>query len=167
MTLTEFFNDIKDTDLDRDFDVGDDVFDVTVCCCSPNPKPFSPTKKEPYDYFSDYIYDNVKIIKAMPDKDYVVADWTGFVNEHFDKLKEFSRQYWRNDYDDRDDFTYEWIIEIHGWLADGVNDQRYNDFLRVVAGEDVSSEKEEKDLLSTVYGESEELDLTVQEKGRS
>ena len=84
MTLTEFFNDIKDTDLDRDFDVGDDVFDTTVCCCSPNPKPFSPTKKEPYDYFSDYIYDNVIIIKAMPDKDYVVADWTGFVNEHFD-----------------------------------------------------------------------------------
>lgn len=167
MTLTEFFNDIKDTDLDRDFDVGDDVFDTTVCCCSPNPKPFSPTKKEPYDYFSDYIYDNVKIIKAMPDKDYVVADWTGFVNEHFDKLKDFSRLYWRGDYDDKDKFTYEWITEIHGWLAGEVNDQRYNDFLSVVAGEDVSSKKEEKDLLSTVYGESEELDLTVQEKGRS
>lgn len=168
MTLSEFFKDIKDTDLDRDFDVGDETFDVLVCCCSPNPQPFSPTKKEPYDYFTDYIYDNVKIVNAKPDKDFVVADWTGFVEERFDKLKEFSRQYWRGNYDDKDDFTYEWINEIHAWLAGNVCDENYNDFLRVVAGEDIpSSKKEEKDLLSTVYGESEELDLTGQEKGRS
>ena len=167
MTLSEFFKDIKDTDLDRDYDVGDETFVVLVCCCSPNPKPFSPTKKEPYDYFSDYIYDNVKIVNAKPDKNIVVADWTGFVEEHFDKLKEFSRHYWRGNYDNKDDFTYEWINEIHAWLAGKVCDENYNDFLRVVAGEDVSSKKEETDLLSTVYGESEELDLTVQEKGRS
>lgn len=167
MTLSEFFKDIKNTDLDRDFDVGDETFDVLVCCCSPNPKPFSPTKKEPYDYFTDYIYDNVKIVNAKPDKDFVVADWTGFVEERFDKLKAFSRQYWRGDYDDKDDFTYEWITEIQSWLSGNVCDENYNDFLRVVAGEDVSSKKEEKDLLSTVYGESEELDLTEQERGRS
>lgn len=165
MTLSEFFKDIKDTDLDGDFDVGDNIFDVVVCCCSPDFEDLD-NSNDPYDKFTKYIYDNVKIATAKPDKDFVVADWTGFVNENFDKLKEFSRQCWRGDYDNKDDFTYEWIKEIHAWLAGYVGDGNYKDFMKVVADEDIpSSEKEEKDLLSTVYGDGD-LDMTQQDEHR-
>ena len=156
MTISEFFKSIENTDYDGDFDMGDNVFDRSVCCVSLNKACFIDidNSTDPSDKFTKYIYDNVKIITAKPDKDFVVADWTGFVEEHFDKLKEFARQYWVNDYKDKDDFTEEWINEIHLWLAGwDIGDENYNDFLRIVADDDTSATKE--------------LDLTEHDRGRS
>lgn len=152
MTISEFFKSIENTDYDGDFDMGDNVYDTVVCCCCPDFEDLE-NSTDADDKYTKFIYDNVKIITAKPDKYFVVADWTGFVEEHFDKLKEYTRQSWVRDYDDKDEFTYQWIKETHLMLAGYVSEKCYSDFLRVVADDDTSATKE--------------LDLTEQERGRS
>ena len=170
MTIMEFFKSLQGTPFEEaDFDVWDNTFSETVCCCYPN-FDISYADKDPCERFEDYIYNNVKIVRSKPDKDFVVADWAGFVEEHFDDLKAFTKEWWKHDYSDKDDFVDEWIGEIHKWLAGYTYDRAYTAFLKDVGGIDGGegiSKKEEKDLLSTVYGDSD-LDLTEQtERGRS
>jgi len=149
LTLTEFFK-----QWDGDVDTTDEIYDVTICCVSSENYSFN--SNDPCDRFSKYIYDNVKVLWAKPDKDIVVCDWSGFIDDRYYDLREFMQKNWNFEIpeDDEELFHVEWMKEIHGFLAGNANDDMYKELLSYLKRAENT-------------GENSELDLTEQERGRS
>lgn len=117
-------------------DTYDIKYDITVCC------------EEPYqvggygDEFTKYVYDNVEVTDAKNN----ICDWTKFVNDNKAALKEFSNRNWRGGIpDDNDNFEYEWIKEIHLYLAGYVSNSEYKElFMLLKAYKDGSGDSNQQ-----------------------
>ena len=112
----------------KDLDTSDVLFDAVVTCCLIDTAEFKEaigTSDEYYYRFCKYIYDNVFVSDMSLD----LCDYTGFVQRHREALKGFMRENWKTQYEDENDFIYEWIKEIHSWLAGYVSESTYKEFL--------------------------------------
>ena len=58
----------------------------------------------------------------------IVVGWSGLIFDNMEKFRDFTEKYWENQYDDDDDFVFEWINEIHMYMAGYVSE----DFYRVL-----------------------------------
>lgn len=117
MTLYELLK-IKGDSLDT----SDVTYDTTVTCELIEAEDVL----DNYDRFLSYMLNNVKVIDARND----ICDWEGFVKEHKVALTHFAEDNWQNDVPrDEDDFTYNWINELHQYLAGNISEQQYGEFL--------------------------------------
>ncbi len=119
-----------------DFDSSDITFDVSVTIVEPMSWDVRKgSDDEYYDRFYLYICENVNMVG---DEDHEVCDYEGFVYKHYDTLKQFGRDFWNKDVDKMSDdtFVYEWITEIHGFLAGYTSEPIYKDIYNRLKADD-------------------------------
>lgn len=106
---------------ENDFDTYDTVYDagVTVCYIADE------DENDEYDKFCNGIIKKVEVVKINDDSP--VVNWTELIERNMDKFKAFAREYWIYDYeDDIDEFIYQWINEIHYYVAGYVDEDFYS-----------------------------------------
>jgi hypothetical protein len=110
---------------ENDFDTYDTQYDASVTVCHIY------EEYDEYDKFCNNIMKKVNVEKINDDA--LTVNWSGLIEKNMDKFKEFSREYWAYDYeDDIDEFVYQWINEIHMYIAGYVDEDFYsvlNDFV--------------------------------------
>lgn len=113
-------------------DTCDDVFDITITVDIL-------TAKEEKDLgycgkFANFINKNVNVIGKAGGCD-LVADWTALITENMAVFREAANDMWYEGSvpDDEDDFIYEWLKEIRGWLAGYVSESDYRQFMEKYA----------------------------------
>ncbi len=97
---------------ENDFDTYDTVYDAVVTVC------YIDEEEDEYDKFCNGIIKKVDVIHINDDSSTV--NWTEMIERNIDKFKAFTKEHWRADCqyeDDIDDFIYEWINEIHAYMA--------------------------------------------------
>lgn len=119
MTLFEF---MKVTE--EDYDTYDTVYDaeVTVCWIDEN------AKNSNYDKFCIGIIKKVEVEKLNSSSGSLTVKWTELITNNMDKFKAFSAEHWYEDCqyeDDEDEFIYQWINEIHNYMAGNVDEEFY------------------------------------------
>ena len=115
MTLYEFLK-MRETD----FDTCDTVFDTGVTVC------YIDKEEDEYDKFCNGIIKKVDVIHI--DEDCPTVNWYEMIERNVDKFKAFTKEHWYENCqyeDDIDDFIYEWINEIHYYMAGYVAEDFY------------------------------------------
>lgn len=104
----------------EDIDTFDTDYDAIVTVCYMEEEDIN----DNYDKFCIEIIKKVMVESAAHGD--VVVDWSGFVKKNMKQLKAFTEKYWNNQYeDDEDEFIYQWIREIHYYLAGYVGESTY------------------------------------------
>lgn len=114
MTLYEY---LKMTECD--YDTYDTKYDngVTVC--------YIDEENDEYDKFCNGIVKKVDVIKISGN--ILTVDWSRLIERNFDKFKDFAKKHWRRQYEaDNDEFEYQWINEIHMYMAGYVSESFYS-----------------------------------------
>lgn len=116
----------------RDFDVYDTTFDTCVTCCSID------FPQSDYDWFCTELYRKVDVESA---EEYTaVASWSGLICRNKEKFRIFSQRFWRNQYEDDDDFVYQWVKELHAYISGCVPEDFYTTLLEFVRTLDTDKE---------------------------
>ena len=104
---------------EADYDTYDVVYDngVTVCYIAED------SNNDNYDNFCIAIMKKVEMEKQ--NGDILVVNWTKLITENMSKFRAFSMRHWAFEYEDDDDFIYEWIKEIHAYMAGYVSEDFY------------------------------------------
>lgn len=106
---------------ENDFDTCDTVFDTGVTVC------YIETEKDEYDRFCNGIIKKVDVIHI--DEDCPAVNWYEMIERNIDKFKAFTKENWYEDCqyeDDIDEFIYQWINEIHQYMAGNVGMDFYS-----------------------------------------
>lgn len=115
--LSEVVNSSQD-----DFDTYDTVYDVIITVC------YDPYDKDYYDKFCNGIINYINVVRFG--KDTLTCDWADFIERNIDVFKDFTANYWGEQYEDDDDeFVYQWLNEIEGFLAGNTSESVYRDFV--------------------------------------
>lgn len=133
---------------DVDYDTFDNVYDTCVTVCVPYE--YENTEEmDYYDKFTVFIYKSVKILERHKSKysETLVVNWSEFIEKNLDTFRAIAEDMWREETipKDNDDLVYDWINELHAWLAGYVSDSRYQEFMEKYApllkgvGEDESN----------------------------
>lgn len=131
MTLFDFVRTTK-----RDWDVYDNVYDAEVTVC------YIDEDKELYDKFCNEIIKKVILIRQISDYS-LEAKWTKLIEDNMEKFREFTRMHWHDEAqyeDDDDEFIYQWINEIHGYMAGCVSEDFYEVLVEFVKELEVKEE---------------------------
>ena len=112
----------------NDFDVYDTDFDVSVCCVAPDI--YSESDMEfADDFYSDkfavMIYKAVDVIPESIHDFSATGKWSDFVRRNKEKLREWAERNWFYVPKSEDEFTYQWINEIHLYLAGYADESSY------------------------------------------
>lgn len=114
-----------------DYDVYDKDFDMSVTCC--DIYPLDEEQEQEYYYkVMDKVYGQVELIDWGDKGCEAVADWSGWIVNNWGRLTAFMQKHWENQYEDPDDFTEQWIREIHLFFAGYANEEIYEKFYREV-----------------------------------
>ena len=111
-----------------DFDVFDTEYDTSVTVC------YIGEEEDDYDRFCNGITKKVNVLERCNNITLVV-NWSDFIKRNMEKFRAFSNQHWYEDcqYDDDDDeFVYQWIKEIHSYMAGYVSDDFYTELVAFV-----------------------------------
>ena len=124
MTLYEYLKMSED-----DFDTYDTTYDavVTVCYIADE------DECDNYDKFCNGIIKKVNVIHI--DTHYLTVDWTEMIMRNIDKFKAFTKENWRENCqyeNDIDEFVYQWINEIHLYMAGYVDEDTYAELNKLV-----------------------------------
>lgn len=113
MTLYEY---IKMSEADYDtYDIEYDA-EVTVC--------FIEEENDAYDKFCNGIIKKVDVVKINADS--LVVNWNELIERNMYRFKEFTKKHWKYQYEnDTDEFIYQWINEIHMYIAGYVGESFY------------------------------------------
>lgn len=114
---------------ENDFDTYDTVYDagVTVCYIADE------DETDEYDKFCNGIIKKVNVIHV--NRDILVVDWTEMIKRNMDKFRAFTKKNWYEDCqyeDDEDEFIYQWINEIHQYIAGNVSIDFYIELNKLV-----------------------------------
>lgn len=124
MTLYEFLKVTKD-----DFDTYDTEYDavVTVGYIADE------DEEDNYDRFCNSIIKKVNVIEKSGDGNGLIVDWSKLIYDNIDKFRQFTSEHWKNQYeDDEEEFVYQWINEIHWYLAGYVSEDFYAKLVKFV-----------------------------------
>lgn len=120
MTLYEY---IQMTECD--YDTYDTKYDAGVTVCHIY------EEDDDYDKFCNGIIKKINVVKINGDT--LTVDWSELIERNIEKFKKFTAKHWRYQYeDDIDEFVYQWINEIHMYMAGYVSESFYsklNDFV--------------------------------------
>ena len=114
MTLYEYLRMTED-----DFDTYDTEYDngVTVC--------YIDDEDDEYDKFCNGIIKKVDVVKVGSYG--LTVNWSELIERNMGKFKKFTKKHWNRQYeDDTDEFIYQWINEIHMYMAGYVSESFYS-----------------------------------------
>ena len=122
MTLYEF---MKMSECD--YDTYDVDFDAIVTVCLPD-------EDDDLDAYGKFCFELIKKVEVLKQTDTgLMVDWSGFIKTNIEQLREFTDEYWYNNYeDDEDEFIYQWINEIHAYLGGYVSEDIYEKLVELV-----------------------------------
>lgn len=106
---------------ENDFDTYDTVYDTGVTVC------YIEIERDEYDKFCNGIIKKVNVIHINDDTPTV--NWTEMIERNIDKFKAFTKEHWYANCqyeDDTDEFIYQWINEIHQYMAGYVSMDFYS-----------------------------------------
>lgn len=104
---------------EADYDTYDTKYDAVVTVC------FIDEENDEYDKFCNGIIKKVDVVKIGSHG--LTVNWSELVERNMDKFKEFTKAHWKYQYeDDIDDFVYQWINEIHMYMAGYVSEDFYS-----------------------------------------
>lgn len=108
---------------ENDFDTYDITYDavVTVCYIADE------DERDEYDKFCNGIIKKVDVVHI--DTHYLTVNWTELIERNIDKFKAFTKENWYESCqyeDDIDEFIYQWINEIHQYMAGNVDIDFYS-----------------------------------------
>lgn len=113
---------------EADYDTYDTVYDacVTVCCID--------VKDEERDNYYKFCTDITKKVEMVKQNgDILIVDWTKLIKDNMEHFKLFTENNWNNHYeDDEDEFMYQWINEIHYYMAGYVAEEVYEELVELV-----------------------------------
>jgi hypothetical protein len=112
---------------EKDFDTYDTEFDTTVTVC------WIDREKEDYDKFCNGITKKVNVIKKVGDG--LLVNWSDLIKRNMEKFRQFTQDNWSENCqyeDDEDEFVYQWIREIHLYMAGYVSERFYKKLVAFV-----------------------------------
>lgn len=101
---------------ENDFDTYDTKYDADVTVC------YISEENDDYDKFCNNIIKKVNVVKI--NGDVLIVDWSKLIERNMDKFKKFASKHWYANCqyeDDVDEFIYQWISEIHQYMAGNVS----------------------------------------------
>lgn len=103
----------------EDIDTYDTEYEAIVTVC------WFDEEDDEYDKFCHNIMKKVNVIESNTHN--LIVDWCDLIKRNMDKFKKFTAEYWNNQYeDDEDEFIYQWINEIHLYIAGYVGENMYS-----------------------------------------
>lgn len=113
----------------NDFDTEDTVYCavVTVCYIDEN------EATDNYDKFCIELMKKVEVERQVGDA--LLVKWTELIQNNMEKFKKFTEKNWNENcqYEDsEDEFIYQWIKEIHYYMAGYVSEDFYGELVKFV-----------------------------------
>lgn len=124
MTLYEYVKE-KETD----FDTYDMDYDAVITVC------YIDEINDNYEKFCVELMKKVNVIGILKSGFELVVNWSDLVDKNFELFKDFTNKYWKQDYEDKDEFIYQWLTEIQNYIVGNVPDSFYKilcDFLETL-----------------------------------
>lgn len=106
---------------ENDFDTFDTEYDAEVTVCHIY------EETDEYDKFCNGIIKKVNVVKI--NGEYLIVNWSELIKRNMDKFREFTAKHWYESCqyeDDIDEFVYQWINEIHQYMAGNVSIDFYS-----------------------------------------
>ena len=106
---------------ENDFDTYDTEYEAEVTVCHIY------EENDEYDKFCNGIIKKVNVVKINDDS--LIVNWNELIKRNIDKFKEFTAEHWYENCqyeDDIDEFIYQWINEIHQYMAGNVDIDFYS-----------------------------------------
>ena len=113
---------------ETDWDTYDTVYDACVTVC------YIDEEDEARDSYYKFCTDIIKKVEVeKKNGDILIVDWSGLIQSNMEKFKLFTEKHWRYTYkDDEDEFIYQWINEIHAYMAGYVSEDFYDILVKLV-----------------------------------
>lgn len=109
----------------NDVDTYDTEIDAVVTVCHIY------EEEDDYDKFCNAIIKKVNVVQKCGDG--LTVDWSKLIRDNLSKFKDFTKKYWRNQYeDDEVEFFYQWMNEIHMYMAGYVSESFYTTLVEFV-----------------------------------
>lgn len=122
MTLYDFIK-----VANNDYDTYDTEMDAIVTVCSFDKE--DEQSDEYYEKFRIGIMKFVEVAKGISTYE-ISCKWSEMIEHNISIFKEFTKRFWTHQYeDDEDEFIYQWIKEIHYWIAGEVGESTYKEFV--------------------------------------
>ena len=113
---------------ESDYDTYDTEYDACVTVCYIDKEDM----EDSYDKFCIGIMEKVDVVRIIPSS-HITCDWSKLIKDNMEKFKAFTEKHWRNTYEDDDEeFIYQWINEIHYYLAGYVSEDFYDTLVEFV-----------------------------------
>lgn len=104
---------------ENDYDTCDTTYDAVVTVC------YIYEENDEYDKFCNGIIKKVNVINI--NDDVLIVNWSELIERNMDKFKKFTKKHWKYQYEnDIDEFVYQWINEIHMYMAGYVSESFYS-----------------------------------------
>lgn len=84
-----------------------------------------------YDNFVIELTKKVEIIDKISDC-VLCCKWSKLIDDNKDKFADFANKHWSHTYSDPDEFKYQWIKELHYYVAGEVPESFYTTLLEFV-----------------------------------
>lgn len=113
----------------NDFDTEDTIYCavVTVCYIEED------ETNDNYDKFCIELMKKVEVEKQIGDA--LLVKWTELIRNNMDKFRAFTAENWHENcqYENNDDeFIYQWIKEIHYYMAGYVSEDFYDELVKLI-----------------------------------
>ena len=127
MTLYEYMKVVKNC-----IDTYDNVFDACVTVDY-----IEDDEYKDYPDMENYYRFCVEILKKVEAEVHsngnLIVKWNELIINNMEKFREFTNEHWRYNYEDDDDeFVYQWINEIHMYIAGYVDEDTYKAMLELL-----------------------------------
>lgn len=112
---------------ENDFDTYDTKYDAGVTVC------YFEGEYDEYDKFCNAIMKKVNVVKINGDT--LTVNWSELIERNIIKFRMFTSKNWLDNCqyeDDEDEFVYQWINEIHYYMAGYVNMDFYSELNKFV-----------------------------------
>ena len=124
MKLYDFMKDAQ-----NDFDTEDTIYCAVVTVCYID----EADAKDNYDKFCIELMKKVEMEKQIGDG--LLVKWTDLIQNNMEKFRAFTKENWYESCqyeDDDDEFIYQWINEIHQYMAGNVAEDFYDELIKLV-----------------------------------
>lgn len=113
----------------NDFDTEDTIYCAVVTVCYIDEE----DAEDSYDKFCIELMKKVEMEKQVGDG--LLVKWTELIQNNMEKFKKFTKENWYESCqyeDDEDEFIYQWINEIHQYMAGNVSEDFYDKLVELV-----------------------------------
>lgn len=113
----------------NDFDTEDTIYCAVVTVCYIDEEDID----DNYDKFCIELMKKVEVEKQIGDA--LLVRWTELIQNNMEKFRAFTAENWYESCqyeDDDDEFIYQWINEIHQYMAGNVSEDFYDELVKFV-----------------------------------